>query len=69
MPPFSLHKIAYLPCIGSIFVASRVITKSVNASASGPFTLICLSTATFHIVTLFTNASYSTIAPPSSGFT
>ena len=25
-PPFSLHKIAYLPLPGSIFVASRVIT-------------------------------------------
>ncbi len=35
----------------------------------GPFTLICLSTATFHIVTCFLIASYSTIAPPFSGLT
>ena len=66
-PPLSLHRIAYLPLPGLILVASRVITKSVKASASGPLTLICLSTATFHIVTRLTKASYSTIAPPSSG--
>ena len=69
IPPLSLHNIAYLPLPGSIFVASLVITKSVKASASGPLTLICLSTATFHIVTRLTSASYSTIAPPSSGLT
>ena len=69
IPPLSLHKIAYFPLPGSILVASLVITKSVKASASGPLTLICLSTATFHIVTRLTNASYSTMAPPSSGFT
>ena len=31
-----------------LFCASLVITKSVKASASGPFTLICLSTAMLH---------------------
>lgn len=52
-----------------IFVASRVMTRSTNASASGPCTRIWRSTATFHSVTSFTSDSYSTIIPPSSGRT
>jgi len=50
-------------------VASRVIAESTSASASGPMTWIWRSTATFHIVTWWTSASYSAIAPPSSGRT
>ena len=60
------HRVVEDYALGAAF---RGITKFARASAPGPATRICRSTATSHIVTRSTKAWYSAMVPPSSGFT